>query len=242
VTIDDGTGFLIYLPNTGYKVSFLNDGDSDVPIDFSVEVTTLGYDGFNTAMATYNAPSAGTGGEIITLDMTSNTVTAQNLGTLDASGETVEPVVFYDQWEIESAKTVSVDETVTITLSGADVETGNVEASDLAWSSSDPEIASVSEDGEVTGLAVGETVIFATAQNESYKFSRSVVTVTAAGETPNPDDPAGPGNPNNPDDPDGGQSGGASGGGGGGCQAGTIGWAVFLIAAIVVTQKKRWDV
>jgi pimeloyl-ACP methyl ester carboxylesterase len=226
----DETDFVIYLPNTGYEVSFSSSENTDTPAGFTVEATTLGYDGFNTAKATYETSFTGASGEIMTLDLTSKTVTTQNLGTLEVSGKTVTPVVFYSQWELESAKTVGVGETAAITLSGADVTAGNVYESDLSWSSSDPDVVSVSSGGKVTGLKEGEAVIFAASQDDSYKFSRSVVTVTAGSNPDNPDNPNYPGDPdqNNPDSPAGPV---ASSGSGGGCDAGAA-FAMSVLAAL----------
>jgi Synergist-CTERM protein sorting domain-containing protein len=194
------TKALIHMPNTGYKVSFSYGNASDVPVDFSVEVTTLDYDGFNTSQATYSAAETSANGEIIVLNALSKTVTKNNIGTL-IDGQPVNSIIFYDQWEIEPEKTLSgAGATATIALSGSDVSAGSVKAADLAWSSSDPEIVSVSDAGVVTAKSPGEAVIFATARNASYKFSRSVVTVL---------DPNNPSNPNNP----GGSSGSSNSGG-----------------------------
>jgi hypothetical protein len=139
------------------------------------------------------------------------------------------PIVFYSQWELESAKTVGVGETATVTLSGADVTAGNVDESDLSWSSSDPDVVSVSSGGKVTGLKEGEAVIFAVAQDDSYKFSRSVVTVTAGS---NPDDPDNTNYPSDPDqnNPDSLAGPAASSSGGGGCDAGAA-FAMSVLAA-----------
>ncbi|MDR3333113.1 MAG: Ig-like domain-containing protein [Synergistaceae bacterium] len=73
-------------------------------------------------------------------------------------------------------------------------------AADLGWSSSDPDIVSVSDAGGITALAAGEAVIFAAAQNESYKYLRSVVTV-ANTSPPNPDTPTAPDTPTTPSNP-----------------------------------------
>jgi hypothetical protein len=229
VTTDDGAGFIIYLPNTGYKVSFSYGGAADAPVNFSVEATTLDGEGFNTSMATYDASRTGASGEILTLDAVSKTVTKDNIGSL-VDGRTVTPVIFHDNWEIEPEKTLAgVGASGVIQLSGADAAAGRVKASDLAWSSSDPAIVSVSDNGTVTAKASGEAVIFAAAQNASYKFSRSVVTVSNA---VNPDEPVNPVNPVNPSNP------GDSSSGGGGCSAVGFGAAVMLTGAALIIKRR----
>jgi pimeloyl-ACP methyl ester carboxylesterase len=214
---EDITNAILYLPNASCRVVFYGDA-ADESVDFTVDVTTLDYDGFNTGMATYNADKTSAVGEILTLDATS-TVTGDNIGSL-AAGLPVNPVLFYNQWELESEKTLAgIGATGVIQIFGPDAETGSVNASDLAWSSSDPGIVSVSDTGEISAIGQGEAVIFAAARNASYKFSRSVVTVTGGG---------------NDDD--------GSGSGSGGCYsgaAGTVALALFLLAHALVGKKRQ---
>jgi uncharacterized repeat protein (TIGR02543 family) len=183
VTSTDETSAVVYLPREGYRVTFSRRETDDVPVDLEVKASTLDFDGFNTGTATYSASATGANGEILTLDMSSMTVDTSNLGSLVAD-QPVTPTVFYSRWEIEDTKTLNVGTTSAIALSGADVDAGNVIAADLGWSSSNPEVASVSENGEVTTLTAGEAVIFAVAQDESYRLRRSIVTVTGTSSTP----------------------------------------------------------
>ncbi|MDR1915836.1 MAG: Ig-like domain-containing protein [Synergistaceae bacterium] len=162
-TVEDGTRALIYMPNSGYKVVFSRGEAEGEPANMAVEVATLDREGFNTSMATYVGAQKGEDGEILTLDMLSGAVNEDNLGAL-VEGESTTPVVFHDKWEIEPEYELpGVGDSITIELSGEDVAAGNVTASDLSWSSSNPEIASVSETGDVTSNAPGEAVIFASA-------------------------------------------------------------------------------
>jgi pimeloyl-ACP methyl ester carboxylesterase len=217
---DDVTKAIIYLPNSGYKVGF-SCGDLNTPIGFTVNASTLDYGGFNTSMAKYEAFTTELDGKILEFDMLSKMVEDRNIGTL-VPNFSPESVAFHSQWELASAETLRVGETKTLALSGADVTAGNIRASDLSWSSSDPDVVSVSDAGVITGLKGGEAVVFATAQNASYKFSRSVVTVTA---NANP-------NPNNP-------SMDSSGGGGGGCAAGLGALGLLALAVSLASRKRR---
>jgi pimeloyl-ACP methyl ester carboxylesterase len=123
---EDVTEAVIYLPSSGYKVVYSYGDAKDAAIDFQVLASTLNYDGFNTSAALYTASKTSAGGEIITLDALGQTVTPENIGSMLA-GQTVDAVVFYDDWEIEPEKTLAgVGATATIELTGADAEAGNV--------------------------------------------------------------------------------------------------------------------
>lgn len=72
----------------------------------------------------------------------------------------------------------------------------NVEDAVLAWSSSDADVASVDENGNVTALSEGTAVI--TVETETGAADTCVVTVTAKEEPEDPDQPGGPDDPDQP--------------------------------------------
>ena len=49
----------------------------------------------------------------------------------------------------------------------------------LAWSSSDPAVATVDADGKVTGVSAGDATILCSATDGSGKFATCAVTVTS---------------------------------------------------------------
>ncbi len=80
-----------------------------------------------------------------------------------------------ERLDMQESATLGVGETVTleVTVVPSELE----EEVDLVWESSDTDIASVSQDGVVTGEAAGEATITVAAQNEDISASASV-TVT----------------------------------------------------------------
>lgn len=92
----------------------------------------------------------------------------------------------------QSDVTVAVGETQT--LSATVVTTGNASRV-VNWRSDDPDVATVSASGVVTGVAAGTATITATSRTDSSKSDSVTVTVTAGG---NGGDPGEPGDPTAP--------------------------------------------
>ncbi|MDI9522510.1 MAG: Ig-like domain-containing protein [Bacteroidota bacterium] len=117
-------------------------------------------------------------------------VTALTAGTTtvkatanDASGKYAECVVTVKE-EVIPVTSVTLDKT-TLTLEEeqtatlvATVAPDNATDPSLTWSSSNPAIASVNDEGVVTALTAGTTTIRATANDDSGKYGECTVTVT----------------------------------------------------------------
>ena len=117
-------------------------------------------------------------------------VTALTAGTTtvkatanDASGKYAECVVTVKE-EVIPVTSVTLDKT-TLTLEEeqtatlvATVAPDNATDPSLTWSSSNPAIASVNDEGVVTALTAGTTTIRATANDDSGKYAECAVTVT----------------------------------------------------------------
>lgn len=174
---DDETEFIIYMPNSGYTVVFSAPGRDNDPIDFEVRVATLDADGYITSSANYVAHETGIDGEIIGLDMLSQTVEHETVGSL-AEGPDVDTQVYYSAWEIDDDIVLpNVGDTAIVNLSGDDVATGSLAASDLVWASSDSSIVTVSGEGVLEAKDYGVAYVSAAAADGSYRIRSCRVTV-----------------------------------------------------------------
>ena len=105
----------------------------------------------------------------------------------DLEGTGPEPVT---QVTVEApSTTIGVGQTVQLTATARDADGNAVEGRTLEWASADPSVATVSEDGLVTGSGPGETEISATVEGVSGGL---VIAVTG---TPPPPPPPGSGTP-----------------------------------------------
>jgi len=177
---DDGLTAMMYLPNAGYTVEFYYGTDSGNELTFSTDVSTLDYDGFKTATATYTADTTGEDGLILSCNMI-DPVDPSNIGDL-VDGETITPTVHYTDWNIEDEITLNLDDVYTIGVLGTDADEV---ASNLNWSTSDEDVLTVSESGEITAVGYGTATIAATDGN---KVVTSRVTVTLQAESVSFDD------------------------------------------------------
>ncbi len=117
-------------------------------------------------------------------------VTAVKAGTVavratakDGSGQYGECVVTVNK-KVIPVTSVKLDKTTLTLVEGetsslnATVAPNNATDKSLTWSSSDPAVASVDDEGVVTALSAGTTTIKATANDGSGKYAACVVTVT----------------------------------------------------------------
>lgn len=177
-TEENKTDSIIYMPNNGLKVIFSFKEAEAVPVNLSVDVSTLGYDGYQTSSATYSALQTGSGGTILGLDFLGKTVDKDNIGSLE-NGKTALTNIYHDQWEIEGSKVLAkVGDTSTIILTGSDVDSGDILPASLDWSSSNPDIVSVSGEGEIEAKSSGVAYIYAMSKDGNLKVSTCKVTVT----------------------------------------------------------------
>jgi hypothetical protein len=165
----------IYMPNSGHNVVFSRGNAEGARINFAVDVHTFDVSAFSSARAVYAAASpTGVGGEeILTLNAVS--VSPKNIGEL--SSGLVEKAVFRNDWEVEPSKTLeAAGDRAVIAITGADA--GDVR--NIAWTSADPNVVTVSGTGEVTARGAGQAAVFASATDGSRKVSRSIVTVNSS--------------------------------------------------------------
>ncbi len=172
----------LYVPSSGSVVSVRVDGETaDMEkLDGEVMVSTLNDDGYRASTAVYEFPdmSARTDFEIGSFDMSGIIVTEENLDSLTTDMKTDGAEKNFADWEIESEMELnSVEDSGKIELSGSDVGSGGLLASDLVWSSSNPDIAEVDEQGQVTAKGYGTAVIMALMPESGYSKTCSV-TVT----------------------------------------------------------------
>ncbi len=174
---EDEINATIYLPHGGYQVNFSYGSSANVAVDFSVDAATLDYNGYMTSSATYTATETGVNGLLLSLDMLNLTVEKENVGSL-AEGSPVSVQIYYELWQIEEERLLpNVGATDTTALFGDDVTAGNVAAADLAWSSSDPAIVTVSDIGVIEAIDHGVAMIYASATDGSYRLLSCRVTV-----------------------------------------------------------------
>ena len=101
-----------------------------------------------------------------------------------------------DQFITSEEETYLIDE-------GESVNIGAKAKTELSYKSSDPSIASVDENGVITGVSVGNTTITITAKKtEKYNKAKLTVSVVVFEAYEDPQDPDNPDNPDNPDTPD----------------------------------------
>lgn len=167
---DEGINSIIYMPNYGYKVRFTYGDQADEEVSLVCEVSTLDYDGYKTASATYIKDTTLDDGEILVLDATKEKVTEENVGNL--AEEEVPVEIHNADWQLEESLNLSrIGETKQISILGSDADSV---ASKLSWSSSNTDVVTVSETGEVTAVGHGTAIIAAT---DGYKVSVCNVTV-----------------------------------------------------------------
>lgn len=140
-----------------------------------------------------NAPFDGDNGEIFRLSLASandpvgTTLTFSDIKLCTASGENFTTpgahLIIHDICGVEvdsielshTDKTLDLGETHQLTAS---VYPRNAYRKGVVWRSENPAIATVSEDGLVTGIATGETKIVATSQDSLQREAQCMVTVT----------------------------------------------------------------
>ena len=164
----------IYLPNSGYKVSFHYGSAAATPIEFTVLVNLLDADGDITGFGSYYSDATIAGGEIFTLDMISG-VTSANIRNLLSSP--AYPAVEIDTemfatWEDFDFSGVNKNNDVIVLADIGDEAVlgiiGTIDPKDISWASSDSTVVSV-DDGKLVATGYGRVVITASATDGSGK-------------------------------------------------------------------------
>ena len=108
------------------------------------------------------------------------TITGNSVGTttLTVAGETYEITVF-DENTILTPDSNFVDKALTIGM-GTTYKI-NTNSNEFAWTSNDTSIATVSSDGTVTPVSIGETILIANLHGVKYEFRVRVIDGTSSG-------------------------------------------------------------
>ncbi|MEP6764129.1 MAG: Ig-like domain-containing protein [Gemmatimonadaceae bacterium] len=145
------------------------------PVTYSSNsaAATISQDGFITTVAT---------GNVIITAMTA-TKHAETLLSIAA------PATLTSLQLSLANSSVRLGQTVTATISGKDQYGVNLAPTNVAWSTASPNLATVSQSGAVTGVAIGQTTLTATSQGVTATLPLSVISaaptvqsVTLAGE------------------------------------------------------------
>lgn len=138
-----------------------------------------------------NAPFAGNDGELFSLtfhgtDFTGTVLSAENIVLSSASGQNyTSPGPSITVVSVEDVKVSAIEiSAVELEMKAPEKETltatvvpSNAAIKTVTWSSSNPTVAEISDDGEITALSVGETTITATADDDSGVTTQCKVTV-----------------------------------------------------------------
>lgn len=160
VLTNESTDVLLHLPNTGYKVVFSYGDTSNVPVDFTNTISCLNSEGFKTTSVISSATTTLEGGIISSIDLGNKILTKDNIVSEIPNDSSVE---YYTDWNIPDEISVKSGDTKKIELAGTDSEKV---ASLLNWTSANPEVLEVSNDGTLTAIGYGKTVISVTDGNK----------------------------------------------------------------------------
>jgi hypothetical protein len=185
---EDATDATVYMPKSGYSIHLSSGTLPNVPVNLTVRLSTLDHDGYETATAEYHVTLTGAGGSLLSLDLTDEAAAdVSNLGSIGAdTGGSVHGAVadYLTDWVVEPEKTLDeIGATDMIAVSGDDVDADKVKAEDLLWESSDPEIVSVDEYGEIEALDFGRATIYASLPDGGGYYSSCDVVVPLCAET-----------------------------------------------------------
>lgn len=158
---------ILYIPNSGYKITLSHGITEGTTLDFNLKVSTLDKDGWDEKSVTKSLQSTSTNGILVNLDSCQQTINSENLSSV-IDGDLIN---YHTNWEIPKTLDYSINTSNQIQVSGIDSQ---IILSQLNWSSSNTEVAVVSSEGIVTTLDYGETII--TAQYGG-KICSSIVTV-----------------------------------------------------------------
>ena len=168
----------VVLGNTAQLSAIVRDVNGNVVTDRTVTWTSS-----NPSVATVSSS-----GVVTSVALGSTTITATSEGKSGTTLVTVIPVLIATVTVAPSTKTILAGETTPFTATTKDalgnVLTGRV----LLWSSSNPNVATVSSTGVATGTGVGTATITATAPLEGKSGSATlIVNAASVGVTPSPD-------------------------------------------------------
>ena len=95
----------IYMPNQGYKLEFSHGDKRDVPIDLSMEISTLDADGYKTASVFKNENMTIEDDVLSVVDGTSQAILSSNIDTM-VEGDVVK---YYTDWYLPDSAKVNIN-------------------------------------------------------------------------------------------------------------------------------------
>lgn len=128
-------------------------------------------DGWDASQRSWTVEDLSGGGHTMTITAT------DSWGNASSESATFEVLVLVDGITVSPIGSITVGDTVTLTTS---VQPGNASDKGIDWTSSDDAVATVDENGRITGVGAGTATITATAQDGSGVTGSVTVNVTAA--------------------------------------------------------------
>ena len=164
---DNEKDIILYIPNSGYKMLFSYGNQEETSIDFNIKISTLNGESCERSSVTKSLQSTSSNGLLVSINGCMQEINDDNLiSVIDGFLENN-----YTEWDIQKAVDIGINDSKQIIITGE--ESQNVLPL-INWASSNPDVATISQDGIINALGYGETVI--TAQCGS-KICSSIVTV-----------------------------------------------------------------
>lgn len=158
----------LYMPNSGYKMLMTYGNQEGLPINFDVKVSTLNEEGFERGSVTKTLQNTSSNGWLVVIDGCAQEINDENLASI-LDGLLVS---HYTEWEIPKVIELDIHDSKQVVIAG---DESQYVSSLINWDSSNTDVATISQEGIITALNYGETII--TAQYGG-KICSSIVTVT----------------------------------------------------------------
>lgn len=162
---------VIYIPNSGYRITFGYGNEASAAVDFEAEVSTLDTDGWNSVSVTDTKVQTSENGLLASYDGTQTVIDDSNISEI-VSG-TVQN--YLTDWKLPTSIELDFNSSQKVEITGEDAEQVS---STLIWSSSDESIVSVSSDGIVTAAGYGKVTISGTDGNKTESCEMTVKSET----------------------------------------------------------------
>jgi len=158
----------LYIPNSGYKMLMTYGNQEGSPINFDVKVSTLNEEGFERGSVTKSLQNTSSNGWLVVIDGCAQEINDENLASI-LDGLLVS---HYTEWEIPKVIELDIHDSKQVVIAG---DESQYVSSLINWDSSNTDVATISQEGIITALNYGETIITAQYGN---KICSSVITVT----------------------------------------------------------------
>lgn len=151
---------VIYLPNTGYKITFSSGYDPGTSINFSSNISTLDEYGWDKISVTDSKSQTSINGILASYDGTTNAITDANVSSVVSGTVTTH----FTDWSLPDSIELNIEQSSNIILSGTDA---SQVTSLLSWDSTDESVATVSSNGQINAIGYGKTAVVATDGNKT---------------------------------------------------------------------------